>query len=318
MEDIMTVLGRISCKELGFCQCHEHLLLSKGRSYELNPALCMEDIPKSTEELVRYLNAGGTSIVDAQPIGCNRMTEELALISEASGVHIVSSTGFHKLSFYPDSHWIHSIDAKDLAHIFILELTEGMFVNTEDYFPIRQCTLKAGIIKTALDHEGLTPRYQRLFHAAAVASRKTGRPVMIHVEQNTDPLPLLHFLLSNGIKGCQMIFCHLDRVCADLDVHLKIASAGAYLEYDTIGRFKYHSDEHEIRLIQNLIQKGFEKQLLISLDTTAGRLKSYDSTGIGLDYILHTFIPLMYSHKITQEQIHLFTTVNPARALKRS
>lgn len=316
MEKIMTVLGRIPPSELGFCQCHEHLLLSKGRSYELNPALCMDHIQKSAEELVRYRQAGGTSIVDAQPIGCNRMTEELAWISEVSGIHIISSTGFHKLSFYPDGHWIHRTDEKTLAHIFMQELTGGMFVETEQCFPGRQCTLRAGIIKTALDSEGLTPRYQRLFHAAALASRKTGCPIMIHIEQDTDPLPLLGFLLSTGIKGKQMIFCHLDRACTDFDVHLNIASSGAYLEYDTIGRFKYHSDEHELGLIQNLIKEGGERQLLISLDTTASRLKSYDSRAVGLDYILNTFIPLMYSHGITKNQLHLFTTMNPACALK--
>lgn len=316
MEKIMTVLGRISPGELGFCQCHEHLLLSRGKSYELNPALCMDDIPKSIEELTRYRKAEGISIVDAQPIGCNRMTEELAFISEASDVHIVSSTGFHKLSFYPDDHWIHQIDANNLAHIFKLELTEGMFVQAEHCFPARQCTSKAGIIKTALDSEGLTPRYQRLFQSAAAASKKTGCPIMIHIEQDTDPLPLLNFLLESGIEGHRLIFCHLDRACRDLDVHLKIASSGAYLEYDTIGRFKYHSDEHEIHLIGHLIQNGFERQVLLSLDTTASRLKSYDRNAIGLDYILNTFIPLMYSHGITKNQIHLFTITNPACALK--
>lgn len=315
MKDITTVLGRISPEELGFCQCHEHILLSRGKSYELNPALCMDNISKSIAELNRYRLAGGTSIVDAQPIGCNRMTEELAFISEASGVHIVSSTGFHKLSFYPDSHWIHTIDAKNLARIFMLELTDGMFTDTEYRFPCAQCHVRSGIIKTALDTEGLTPRYQKLFGAAASASARTGRPIMIHVEQNADPLPLLDFLSALGINGNHMIFCHLDRACADFDVHLKIAAAKAYLEYDTIGRFKYHSNEHELCLIQSLIRNGYEKQLLISLDTTAERLKSYCSNAVGLDYILNTFIPLMHSHNITENQTRLFTYDNPMCAL---
>ncbi|MDD3140877.1 MAG: hypothetical protein PHX08_18165 [Lachnospiraceae bacterium] len=315
MKEIISVLGKISPKEVGFCQCHEHILLSKGKSFALNPALCIDDIKKSICELIRYKEAGGSTIIDAQPIGCNRMTEELAHVSTSSNVNIISSTGFHKLSFYSNTHWIHNINVQTLGTIFTRELTEGMFINTDTHFPDMQCTSRAGIIKTALDTEGLTPRYQTLFNAAILAALDTHQPIMIHVEQNTNPIPLLDFLLNKGLPGNQLIFCHLDRACKNFDIHRKIASSGAYIEYDTIGRFKYHSDYQEILLIKQLISNGYENQLLLSLDTTSERLKSYSEHAIGLDYIIKKFIPLMSAQHITKDQINLFTVHNAVRAL---
>ena len=54
MKEIMTVTGPVSPEKLGFCQCHEHIALSKGQSYLVNPALCIDDMEKSLEELRRY------------------------------------------------------------------------------------------------------------------------------------------------------------------------------------------------------------------------------------------------------------------------
>ena len=59
MKEIITVTGRIAPEELGFCQCHEHIAMSKGISYQINPALCIDDMEKSLEEAKRFHLAGG-------------------------------------------------------------------------------------------------------------------------------------------------------------------------------------------------------------------------------------------------------------------
>ena len=109
MKEIITVTGRIAPEELGFCQCHEHIAMSKGISYQINPALCIDDMEKSLEEAKRFHLAGGQSFIEAQPCGANRMALELRSLSEDSGVHIIASTGFHKLCFYPKEHWIRTL-----------------------------------------------------------------------------------------------------------------------------------------------------------------------------------------------------------------
>ncbi|MCI9615773.1 MAG: phosphotriesterase [Dorea sp.] len=315
MKEIMTVTGPVSPEKLGFCQCHEHIALSKGQSYLVNPALCIDDMEKSLEELRRYRSFGGDSVIEAQPCGCNRMAGELVRLSEESGVHIIASTGFHKLLFYPKDHWIHTMPAQELEELFAGELEKGMYVDGDRLRPARQCTARAGIIKTAYDTEELSPRYQELFRGAALAAMRTDRVIMIHVEQGTDPRRLFEYLAGLGVRPQRLMFCHMDRAVRDLEIHKEILKNGAYLEFDTIGRFKYHSDEHEISIFRELTEAGFQDQLLYSLDTTRERLKSYQPSAVGLDYILNTFNPLLEAFGISEDMVRKFSVTNPARML---
>ena len=243
------------------------------------------------------------------------MADELRKLSVKSGVHIIASTGFHKLCFYPDSHWIHSISETEMEEIFVQELTAGMYTDADCTYPSAQSDAKAGIIKTAYDTEELSPRYKKLFRAAASASLKTERIIMIHVEQNTNPVLLQDFLLNLGIEPKNLMFCHMDRACADINIHKAILEKGSYLEFDTIGRFKYHSDEQEIQIIQSLLDMGFARLLLYSLDTTSDRLTSYNPDAVGLDYILTKFNASLKSSGISEDMIHMLSVENPARIL---
>lgn len=303
MKTIMTVLGRQNPDQLGFCHCHEHLMLSKGVSFERNPALCMEDVEKSTREAILFREAGGGTIIEAQPGGCNRMESALQEIARASGVNIIASTGFHKLIFYPEDHWFYTADEDFLYRFFLHELTEGMYSDIDRSFHETTVPICAGIVKTALDTEGLTPMYRRLFTAAARASIEADVPLMVHIEQNSRPDELLAFLLELGVPAGRIIFCHMDRSVEDLSYYTQVLDKGIALEFDTIGRFKYHSDEDEIGLIRCLLDHGYEDQLLFSLDTTAARLKSYTPDAIGLDYILRVFVPALKEAGVTEEQI---------------
>ena len=314
MEKIVTVTGEIPGEELGFCQCHEHILLRKGQSYLVHKALWFDEPEKSRQELLAYRGAGGKSLVEAQPVGCGRMADGLFALSTETGGQIVASTGFHKLVFYPEDHWIYRWSREELAALYVSELTRGMYTDGDDGEPSHRISARAGQIKTALDKEGLTERYRRLFLAAADAAKATGAPMMIHVENGVDPRPLLYFLREAGIPGSQMIYCHMDRACSELAWHREIAEAGAYLEYDTIGRFKYHSDERELEIIRELVDAGFGGQLLFSLDTTRERLGAYGGS-ISLTYLLETFIPAMKACGISEEAIRMMAEKNSARAL---
>ncbi|MFR1989781.1 MAG: hypothetical protein ACLS3C_06870 [Oscillospiraceae bacterium] len=83
-------------------------------------------------------------------------------------------------------------------------------------------------------------------HAAASAQCVTGAPLMIHVEMGSDPIRLFKFLSDCGVPAESMLFCHMDRSSPDLRQHHFLLKQGAYLECDTIGRFKYHSDQDEL------------------------------------------------------------------------
>lgn len=310
---IVTVKGEIEPGQLGVCQSHEHLLLRKGQSYLVNPALFMDEPEKSAKEAAEYMAAGGRALVEAQPVGCGRMAEGLVWIAEQTGLSVIASTGFHKMTFYPEGHWIGRKSRDELRKIFVEELLLGMYGDGDEKEPRHRTAARAGQIKTALDTEGLTPRYRRLFLAAADAAVETGAPLMVHVENGTDPRELLKLLLRAGVPGEQMIFCHMDRACHDLEIHEEVAGSGAYLEYDTIGRFKYHSDEQEVHIIRHMLEAGLGEQLLLSLDTTRQRLEAYGGQ-IGLTYLLKEFLPLLWKCGVTKEAAGRMLRENPAKA----
>ena len=310
---ICSVLGDIHPGALGFCQSHEHLFIKQGRSAEINPVLRIDDPAKSLAELEDYYRAGGRALVDAQPPFCGRDSAALADLSRRSGIHILASTGFHRKVYYPEDHRIFTADADELARFFLGELNDGM--ETEGHGE-PESKSRAALIKTALEAGTLDRQSERLFRAAAVAAKATGCAVMVHVEPEASPAALADFLLKQGLSPSRLIFCHTDRAIGDLAVHRELFCRGTYLEYDTIGRPRYHSDEREADIILEMTNAGFGGQILMSLDTTRSRLAAYGGNP-GLCHILELFIPLLKRRGLTEEHIRLFFVENPAKAFDR-
>lgn len=311
---IRTVTGDIKERDLGWCQCHEHLFLASGKSREINKALCMDDEAKSTKELFDYIRAGGNAYVDAQPGGAGRMAEAMVRASAATGVKIVASTGFHKLCFYEEDSFLFHEPAEQLKLRFVREITEGMISDGKD--PDCRIPAKAGIIKVAVDTGGIDANsiYEKLFEAAISAAKESGAAILAHFEKNEDAFPLVRMMNRYGLSAERLLACHLDRMRYDIGYHRELAAAGVYLEYDTINRLRYHGNEKEIALIKALIADGSENRLLLSLDTTNERLRAYGAD-MGLDYILIDFSEQMKRSGITSKDIQMIMVNNPARAL---
>ena len=177
-------------------------------------------------------------------------------------------------------------------------------------------TARAGLIKCAavpgLQHASLL--YEKLFAAAASAARETSAPVFVHFDPEADAIALMEFFRRFEIAPDRLIFCHLDRTNYDIAYHTELANAGVYLEYDTIHREKYHSDEQELRLIEAMVQNSFASKLLLGLDTTNQRLKSYGAP-FGLDDILTRF-RLLLAKRTGDAIVNEIMIQNPARALQ--
>ena len=314
MKTIMTVAGPIPPTSLGFCHCHEHLAISPGRSSEICPALRIDNPEQTLRELRTYRDAEGCGLVDAQPVGCGREATTLSRLSSQSGIHIVAATGFHKMHFYPDDHWIFRLDENELTRLFIEELTSGMFTDGDRDVPTRKSSIKAGIIKCAFEKTGLSNQYGKLFNAAASATLETGAAVMVHIDPGADVIAVADFYAKKGVAPERIAFCHMDRTHGELALHRELAARGIFLEYDTIGRFKYHPDADEARLIARMVEKGFGKNILIGMDATRERLSSYGGE-VGLSYLKERFIPALFDHGLEESHITDFTVNNPARYL---
>ena len=312
---VRTVTGDLPAAALGFCQPHEHLLVRPGVPSSLDPVLAAADPKKSTEEVRAYRTAGGGSLVDAQPAGCGRMPRGLKQVSEAAGVPVIASTGFHVSRFYPAGHPLFGLSEAALAELFTSELLTGMFENADAGFSGDRTDIRAGLIKTACEAGPLSGFHRRAFSAAAGASLTSGASIMIHTDPGGDPLALFDFLTGRGLAPEKLIFCHLDRTMPENGTAEALCREGAFVEFDTVGRFKYHSDEEELRLIRQLLDAGHAGRLMLSLDTTAARMRAYGGA-IGLDYLLTQFLPQMEKAGIPEGTLRQITRENPAAALR--
>ncbi len=291
--------GDICPEELGHVQCHEHIFLKKGPSWERDAALCMDDFGRSLAELAEYRNAGGGAIVDAQPGGFGRDAGMLERLSRESGVKILAVTGFHKLMFMEKDAGLEKLGEEALMALFSEEITGGMKDCGKTLWGVR-----AGLVKGAFEEGGLGhPVYSRLFRAVAATAAKTGAPVLIHTERDTDIFSLIRFFEGYGVWASRLMLCHLDRTHYDAGYHKEVLAAGCFLCYDSVKRTKYVSHEQELGLIATMCKAGYEDRIVLSLDTTNRRLRSYYSQDMGLDYILKEYIPMLRQAGITRQQI---------------
>lgn len=303
---IQTVTGTVAVQELGYCQIHEHIFVRHTPMADKNPVLQIDDEEKSLKELQKYRNAGGKAIVDAQPVGAGRDAEVLERLSRQSGVAIIACTGYHLLDFYWEDHWIHTLGLQELEEVFVRELTEGMLPFGAAPKTKERSGSLAGAVKAAIPASGVTGRYETLLRAAALAAACCGAALMLHTESGAGAVEAVELCRNAGVPVQKIIVCHADRQADSYDIHEAIGKTGVYFDYDTIGRYKYHSDESELRLIRHMIKQGMGGQIRLALDTTRARLSAYGGD-ISLCYLLQKFIPQMKDAGIPGELIDTMT-----------
>ena len=310
---VRTVLGDREPSALGFTHCHEHLFVFPVAGVSLPEKLLLDDYERTRSEVQAFQAAGGGALVDAQPFAAGRHAELLARLARDTGVLIVASTGLHRLHYYPADFWGFRASVEELGLLFAGEIGRGMYACDPQDSRARRTRVRAGLIKTATDAEGLTPWYRKVFEAAALAHRQTGAPIITHAEPGASGLQQARFLLDRGVQARSIIISHLDRVI-DARRDQEVARLGVFLEYDTIRRRRYHGDEEEAGLIHAMVEAGFEDRLLLGLDVTRERLPAYGGEG-GLAHLASGFLPFLRERGVAQQAITRMTVDNPRQAL---
>ena len=303
---IQTVLGRVLPETLWHFQPHEHLFVHPTPASKKSPALEISSEEKSLAELLEYRQKGGGAIADAQPLGAGRDARVLRELSRKSGVSIVAVTGYHVDMFYREGDPLPSLGEEALYERFSRELREGC----------EECVeVLPGAVKAAIGPAGSLDKFRARLRAAARAAADAGTALILHTQAGEDAVDAVRICGDCALAPERILVCHVDRQAEDFSVHEAVAKTGAYLEYDTIGRFKYHDDPSEIRLILHMLERGYGDKLLLALDTTAARLQSYGGE-IGLTYLLERFLPALRRQGVSEEEIAQMTRRNPAKALR--
>lgn len=287
-----------------------------------------DDVDLAAQELMEFKKMGGKSLVELSCVGLGRDVVGLRSIAALTGMNIVAPCGHYKGQGHHPSLAKRSID--DIAAEYTKELTEG----------IGNTGIRAGVIgeigagqllyalpATQMDmrkEKGLGPTEEKALRAAGRVNRDIGAPISVHI-YNFRPNRLAHEVLDvlkeEGTDLTKVVISHLDSR-PDVDYIVSIADRGAYVEFDTFGiefyidglMSQWARDIERIALVQEMIKRGYTKQVLLSQDV-CWKMLLVEYGGWGYAHISRNIEPRMRHAGISEEDIRIMRVENPARWL---
>lgn len=296
-----TVLGEIEPSALGRTLMHEHVFCDMYRvSGRLNELL--NDEALAIEELSALGKAGGAALVEVTTPDLGRNPEGLCRVAEEADLHIIMGTGWYRQPFYPPE--INRRSTNELADVMIKELTDG----------VGGTGIRAGIIGEIGVHlDYATAQEERVLRAAARAQKATGAPLTTHASMYPVGLLQLEVLKEEGADLSRVIIGHCDTYL-DQSYHQAILEAGAYVQFDTVGRNHMNPDSRRARAFVELVRLGWNHQLLLSSDRCF-RSDLCAFGGVGYGYVFTAFFDRLRLLGIDDETLDTITIENPRRAL---
>ncbi|AFJ47344.1 hydrolase [Shimwellia blattae] len=286
----------------GYTYAHEHLYIDLS-PFKNNADCCLDEYELLRDELNSLMDRGVRNIIEMTNRYMGRNVDFIGRLMLETGINVLFSTGYYQQNFYPPH--VAQRDAQTLAAEMVAEIETG----------IGNSGIRASVIGEIGSSEGkITPDEAKMFHAAALAWHQTGRPVSTHTGFSTMGPEQLALLTGFGVSPESVVIGHCD-LRDDLDTLLKIIDAGAWVQFDTIGKNNYFPDEKRVRLLSELSQRGLLSRVMLSMDITR---KSHlaKNGGPGFCYLTDTFVPMLRAAQISQREIDQMLRDNPATFFK--
>jgi phosphotriesterase-related protein len=308
---IYTVRGPIPASQFGFALPHEHIMVDFiGADQTSKERWKPEEVVKTMLPYLKQLRERGvTGFVDCTPDYLGRDVRVLRRLSEETGLHIVTNTGYYAAvngKYLPRHAYTDSVDA--LAARWVKEWEEG----------IDGTGIKPGFMKIAVNPaEGTPPKLKevdaRIVRAAARSSKRTGLMVASHTVQGLAALEQVKIFEEEGVSPSRFIYVHADGE-PDQNLHRQVADRGAWVEYDGIG---WRGVEEHLKLILPMLEKHADR-LLISMDSgwywvgepNGGKIRDFN-------LMTDKMIPELKKAGVSEAMIRKLTVENPAKAFGR-
>lgn len=302
---IDTVTGPIAADRLGVTLMHEHVLVDFIGAAQVSPsrydanAVFAAVLP----HLQQVRRLGCETLVECTPAYLGRDPRLLKRLSQASGVHILSNTGYYGAA--QDKHLPpHAFDetAEQLSARWIREWQRG----------IDDTGIKPAFMKIGVDGSPLSAVDAKLVRAAALAHRETRMPIASHTGSGAAAMEELDLLEQAGVRLSAFIWVHAQSE-RDQTFHVRAARRGAWVEFDGINP---SSTARHLELVRHMKDQGLLDHVLLSHDAGwyrvgepgGGQFRPYDT-------LFTTFIPALKAAGFTEGEIHQLIVTNPHRAL---
>jgi phosphotriesterase-related protein len=347
---VETVLGAVPPDELGVTLPHEHLFIHiEGWSFPPRNAIetslahapvslsnlswlhrralsnhdnChIEDYDIVCDEVRDFKLAGGGTIVDLTVADIGRSPALIRRVSQETGVHVVAGCGHYVDAAHPPE--LESMSVEAIAEVLEGELSDG----------IGETGIRPGAIGEIGTGNPVTHSERKVLEAAALAHRRTGAPISVHLfPAGGTAIQVLDILEEAGASPSAVVLGHLDgQDPLKIGIHMELAARGAYVEYDMFGanwtnddsRELYASDgywspppsdQQRVRAIAELFAAGHGERVVVSHDVCT-KIQQAVWGGPGFSHIPRYMVPFLRANGFSDAQLDQLVRKNPQRWL---
>ena len=313
MTTINGVLGPIEAADLGFTLMHEHIMIA---NWSMRQAFGdWVDVDQVVEDAVRELVAakelGVRTVVDLTPINIGRDIHVIREVAERAEMQVIAATGL----YYTEEPWLENWPADALVEWLMRDLTDG----------IQGTDVKAGIVKCATNHAGVTPTNRTLLQVAARLHRGSGVPISTHTAvENRSGLAQQDVFEEEGVDLSRVVIGHCGD-SDDLEYLEAILDRGSFIGMDRFGLDMILSTEQRVATIAELCRRGRADRLVLSHDHCChidfypvGRAELAAAVpNWNFRHIPEDVVPALRKLEVSEEQILSMTVDNPRRIFER-
>jgi phosphotriesterase-related protein len=322
MSQVPTVRGPVDTADLGVTYMHEHIFVLTADVQQNYPAEWgSEDdrVADAVAKLKALAAQGVRTIVDPTVVGLGRYLPRIQRVAaEVPELAIIVATGLYTYDSVP--FFFHyrgpalnaalGTEVPDpMVDMFVSDITEG----------ITGTGVKAGMLKCAIDHQGMTPGVERVMRAVAAAHHRTGVPITVHTHPGRHTgLDVRRVLCDEeGVDPRRVVLGHSGDT-TDCDHLAELADAGFWLGMDRFGINLGTTFEARADTLVEMCRRGYAGSMVLSQDAAC----YIDWIDPAVRPFLHQWhylhihdevLPYAREHGVSEEQITTMLVTNPRR-----
>lgn len=307
MAEINGALGPIRTSDLGFTLMHEHILVANWAMRQAVSGWIDRDahVRLAAAELRSARERGVRTLVDLTPINLGRDIDVIREVAERAEMQVVVATGF----YWTEEPWLQGWDVDRLAGFLLPDITHG----------IQGTSAKAGIIKCATDHLGVTDLNRKLLQVAARLHRETGVPISTHTSvAHRTGLAQQDVFEEEGVDLGRVVIGHCGD-SADVDYLESILRRGSFIGMDRFGLNQILPMEKRVGIVADLCRRGYADRMVLSHDACC-HIDWFPMDAVrqavpqwNFRHIPDDVIPALRKDGVTEDQIRTMTVTNPGR-----
>ena len=302
---VQTVNGPVASDSLGITLAHEHVLVDFIGAASVSPSRYDRDqaFRKALPHLERIHALGCGTLVECTPAYIGRDVVLLQRLSKASGLAILTNTGYYGAAndkFLPAHAFSESAD--QLAARWIAEARDGI-----DGSRGRPAFMKIGV-----DAGPLSAVDEKLVRAAARTHRATGLPIYSHTGDGVAARAQVTCLSDEKVPLASFIWVHAQNE-RDPAVHVEIGRKGAWVSFDGVSA---DSLGRHVTMVMAMRSAGLLGRVLVSQDAGWYHVGEPDGgTYRPHDFLFTDFVPALKAKGVSDAEIRQLLVDNPRQAL---